>query len=84
MANQPPSELLHQSNGKTLYAVAWEDWGKHKRAGVFYLHAHNTGDARATLVRNFRQLGKRSRVVGVAPAIGGYITEEQKTRVYMP
>lgn len=83
MVNQQPSELFPTINGKMLFAVAWEDWGKHAQAGVFYLHAFDTGHARAILVRNFQRIGRYTRVISVAPALGGYVKEDKKTRVYI-
>ncbi len=58
-----------ESGKKTLYAIAYENW-RTRKAGVLYLHASSQGDARAQILSGSHKWGSRTRIVGIAPAVG--------------
>jgi hypothetical protein len=58
---------------KTLYCVAIENF-ETKFAGFLYMHAKDRADVVNQLLTS-KQLRKDSRVVGIAPAVGVWMTE---------
>ena len=65
--------LIKNDEGKILYAIAVENH-RTKFAGVIYMHAKNRADVVNQLLET-KQLKRDSRVVGIAPAVGVWMTE---------
>ncbi len=61
------------AEGKILYAIAVENH-RTKFADVIYMHAKDRTEVVNTLLAS-KQLQKDTRVVGIAPAVGVWITE---------
>lgn len=70
------SPLLHKNtDGKILYAIAYENPAPHMR----YITAEGPGDALKQVLKSRRSLGK---IVAIAPAIGAYGKSEERKRIY--
>jgi hypothetical protein len=69
------NQVLIQKNNKLLYAIAYEN----RRYGnnVVYMHGTDAGDIRYQLFVAKNSFPPRSRIVGIAPAIG--VFEDQET-----
>jgi hypothetical protein len=61
------------AEGKTLYAIAIENHTT-KFADVLYMHAKDRAECVNTLLTS-KQLRKDTRVIGIAPVVGVWITE---------
>jgi len=65
--------LIKNDEGKILYAIAIENH-RTKFAGMLYMHAKNRAEVVNQLLET-KQLKRDSRVVGIAPAVGVWMTE---------
>jgi predicted metal-dependent phosphotriesterase family hydrolase len=67
------SVTLQNEERKTLYSVAFENW-RTGYTGFVHLHAKNYADA-VNQVLTSKSFGPKVRIVGIAPAVGVFVTE---------
>ncbi len=72
-----PSPLLRKNstNGKILYAIAYENPIPHVR----YIEASGPSEALGQVLKSRSSLGK---IVAIAPAIGVFGKSEERKRIY--
>ncbi len=74
--------IKDEKTGYTLYAVAIEYWTLPPKSAMMYLHAQSSDHARSLLISHKKGFGKKARVVGVAPAIGGFVPKDEVIRSF--
>ena len=71
--------ITDKKTGKTLFAVAFESWTSPPRSGMMYLHASDIEDAFIQVIKaKANAFGPKARIVGISPAIGGFVKSEEK------
>lgn len=68
--------LLHEKDGKILYAIAY----RNPMPRVRYILAKDAKDALVQVLKSRRSLGE---IDGIGPAIGGYGQHQERKRIYM-